>query len=303
LAAAALSCAGPPVRDPGELVTVNGTELFVRRVGAGDPILVVHGGPVMEHGYLLPWLEPLAETHELVFFDQRLSGRSAGVVDSASVRLDTLVADMEALREKLGYPRINLLAHSWGGLLALRYAILHPDRVESLVLVSPMAASATLWQEEEAALAARITPEHQEETARLRAAPGLADGDTAAIAALLRHSFRTQFHDPARAAGLELYVPGDYLDRSRQFGFMMGDLSSFDFHPELGRIDAPVLLVYGEDEPGSELGGRALEAGLPDVTLVRIPRAGHFAFMEEPEAFLAAVRSFLDRPSRGGGSP
>ncbi|HSG49244.1 MAG TPA: alpha/beta fold hydrolase, partial [Longimicrobiales bacterium] len=212
LAAVALSaCRTAPPNSLEGLLAVNGTELFVKRVGSGSPVLVIHGGPVMEHGYLLPWLEPLARERELIFFDQRLSGRSAGVVDSASVRLDTLVADMEGIRQALGLERWDLLAHSWGGLLAQRYAVLHPERVASMVLVSPMAPSAALWQAEEAALAGRITPEHQLEAARLREAPGLGEGDTAAIAALLRHSFRLQFHDPARAADLALFVPPDYL--------------------------------------------------------------------------------------------
>lgn len=275
------------------LLPVNGTELYVERVGTGDPVLVVHGGPLLEHGYLRDGLLPLTETHELVFFDQRLSGRSSGTVDSASVRLDSLVADMEAIREALGLPRIHILGHSWGGLLAVRYAILHPDRVVSLVLVSPMAASASLWREEESEVGRRLTPEHQAEAARLREAPGVATGDTAAIAALLRHAFRLQFHDPEAAASLPLTLPTDYLERSRQFGFMMPDLSAFDFHGDLAAVTAPALIVFGGDEPGAELGGRALVEALPASTLVTIPDTGHFSFLESPAAFFAQVRPFL----------
>lgn len=291
-----LAASGCRDGDPGftrGLLPVNGTQLFVERVGSGEPVLVVHGGPLLEQGYLRPGLLPLASDHELIFFDQRLSGRSAGTVDSASVRLDTLVADMEALREALGVSRVHVLGHSWGGLLALRYAVLHPDRVSSLVLVSPMAASAELWQAEEAALAERITPEHQAEGARLRQDPGVAAGDTAALAALLRHSFRLQFHDPAGAQALELRLPEDYLERSRQFSFMMPDLTGFDFHPELASLDVPTLVLFGEDEPGAALGGAALVAALPDARMVTLANAGHFAFLEVPDAFLAEVRAFL----------
>ncbi|MFW6206217.1 MAG: alpha/beta fold hydrolase, partial [Gemmatimonadota bacterium] len=72
---------------------VNGTHLFVHREGAGPPVLVVHGGPLLDHGYLAGPLRPLAREYELVYQDQRLSGRSTGTVDSGSVRLDTMVAD------------------------------------------------------------------------------------------------------------------------------------------------------------------------------------------------------------------
>jgi proline iminopeptidase len=276
------------------LMPVNGTELYVTRMGAGPPVLVVHGGPLLDHGYLLPSLEPLSDAFDLVFFDQRLSGRSEGVVDSASVRVDNLVADMEGIRSALEMDQVDLLAHSWGGFLALQYALRHPDRVRRMVLVSPMAASAALRQEEEARLEGRMTEEYAEESRRLRADPGLQAGDTAAIATLLRHGFSLQFRDPALASALPLYVPPDYLERSRQFAHLAPDLVGFDLHPGLRELEIPVLLIYGEDEPGAELGGPALEAALPQARLVRIPAAGHFSFLERPELFLGRVRNFLE---------
>ena len=103
-AAAGCGQAGPPPEGDG----TEGTTTFSEGLLA---ILVVHGGPMLDHGYLAPNLEPLAEDHTLVFFDQRLSGRSAGVVDSASVRMETLVEDMEALRSALGMEEMSILAH------------------------------------------------------------------------------------------------------------------------------------------------------------------------------------------------
>ena len=132
--AAVWACRATPPDSVEGLMAVNGTELFVKRVGSGPPMLVIHGGPLMDHGYLLPWLEPLSRERELIYFDQRLSGRSRGTADSASVRLDTLVADMEEIRQALGLERWDLMAHSWGGLLAQRYAILHPERVASMAV-------------------------------------------------------------------------------------------------------------------------------------------------------------------------
>lgn len=292
----ALGCGRDAPAPRESMLPVNGTELYVERVGSGPPLVVVHGGPLLDHGYLQPGLTPLADQWELVFFDQRLNGRSAGTVDSASVRTDTLVADLEGVVASLEVERVHLLAHSWGGHLALRYALAHPERVESLILVSPMAASVELWQAEEAALAERITPEHQAEAVRLQQAPGLAAGEPEAIAALLRHSFRLQFHHPDQAAELELYVPADYLERSRQFGRLLPDLLDFDLHPALTGLQVPTLILFGEDEPGAGLGGEAMAAALPDARLERIPEAGHFVFMERPDLFQEGVRAFL-----GGG--
>lgn len=280
----------------GQLLSLNGTELWVHRKGEGrgPAIVVVHGGPMLDHGYLLEWLSPLADQHEVVFYDQRLNGRSAGEVPAESVRVATWVEDIEALRRELGFDRIHLLGHSWGAHPALRYALSHPDRLRSLILLDPMAPSSEQWQQEQAAQAAAMTPEALEEIQRLRVAPGIASGEAEAIGALLQATFRTQFVDPARAAELDLYVPEDYLARSRQLGAMMGELSDFDLRTQLPALEAPTLLLYGDAEPGVEIGGRALHEGLPDARLVVIEQAGHFPFIEKPERFLSAVRAFLD---------
>jgi proline iminopeptidase len=94
------ACAVPAAREPGvapiatdTLLEVNGTRLFVHLEGAGAPAAVIHGGPLLDHGYIASHLAPLGSELELIFYDQRLSGRSAGGVDSASIRLDTFVAD------------------------------------------------------------------------------------------------------------------------------------------------------------------------------------------------------------------
>jgi len=280
-----------PIREG--LRAINGTELYVKRMGAGEPMIVIHGGPVLEHGYLLPHLAPLAESHELIFFDQRLSGRSAAVVDASSVRLATFVDDVEALRLALGLDRIHLMGHSWGGLLAIHYALRYGEHLQSLLLLNSISASSELWQEEEKRLAQRVTEEDQRESQALRESEAFATQRPEAIEQLLLLSFKAQFHDPARITDLRIYVPEDYPDRSRQFGNMMVDLASFDLHDRLAQISIPTLILYGSAEPGAQLGGTALHEHLPNSTFVIIEDAGHFPFIEQPQAFLRAVRDFL----------
>jgi proline iminopeptidase len=273
---------------------INGTELYVKRLGAGEPIVVVHGGPVLEHGYLLPHLAPLAESYELIFFDQRLSGRSAPRVDSASVRLATFVDDIEGLRQSLGLDHVHLMGHSWGGLLAIHYALEHQEHLISLVLLNSMSPSSDLWQEEERLLADRITAADSTVSAAVRASEAFEAREPEAIRQLLLLSFKTQFHDPNSSSDLGIYVPDDYMARSRQFGYMMVDLASFDLRAELNRVTVPTLVIYGSDEPAVSLGGTALHEGIQNVEFVIIENAGHFPFIEQPEVFLSAVRRFLE---------
>jgi proline iminopeptidase len=297
VAFALAACAEPQRMPPGTdgLQTINGTELYVKRMGAGEPIVVVHGGPVLEHGYFLPHLAPLADSYELIFYDQRLSGRSAPSVDGATVRIDTFVEDIEALREQLDLRSIHLMGHSWGGLLAMRYATLYAENLRSLTLVSSMAASAALRQDEELIQDERITPEDRRDRATIQASDEFANRQAEAIRQLLLLSYRSAFHDRARIAELELYVPDDYVARSAQFGRMRADLADFDYHDDIASVAVPVLILYGASEPAVYLGGAALRERVPHAEFVTISDAGHFPFVERPQAFLRAVTEFLEK--------
>ena len=291
-------CAGraptrPMTVPEGQHVEVRGTHLFVKRMGAGEPIVVVHGGPVLEHGYLMSHLLPLAASHELVFYDQRLCGRSAPDVDPESVTLASFVDDIEALREALGLGRIHLMAHSFGGLLAMEYATRYPQHLRSLILLDSMPPSSAMRQREDAVLAEQIRDDIREQMNAVRESEAFARREVSAIAELLRLSFASQFHDPAQLDRLELTVPADYLHRSRQFAAMGPDLTEFDLTEGLRAVAAPTLVLYGEDEPAIAVGETGWIDAMPSAELATIPAAGHFPFIEQPAAFLKRVRAFL----------
>jgi pimeloyl-ACP methyl ester carboxylesterase len=138
--AASIACTGRQASLPaaeGYVTSRDGVQIFYRTAGAGDPLVVVHGGPGFDHGYLAPGLEPLAESHRLVFYDQRGAGRSTIVSDAGLLGLDAHIADLEAVRRHFALERVTLLGHSWGAMLAAGYAMAHPDEVAKLVMVSP----------------------------------------------------------------------------------------------------------------------------------------------------------------------
>lgn len=272
---------------------VNGTTLFVKRLGEGVPVLVIHGGPVLDHGYLLPHFEPLARDHELIFFDQRLAGRSAGRVDPESLTFETLVEDIEAIRRELDLGRVHIVGHSFGGLLAMMYAIRHQEHLRSLVLLNTMPASSTMWQREQEALGELRTESLDNERQAILDSEAFAAGDPAAVAELLRNSFKPTFHDPELVDRLELYIPEDYAARSEQLGALMPELSSFDLHDALESVNLPVLLLYGTDEPGARFGGGELSLRFPQSLFVEIARCGHFPFVERPRSFTSLVNDFL----------
>lgn len=304
LATAVLLALSPAVlgaqgTDPaGSLIDLNGTQIFVRRVGQGAPIYVIHGGPMLDHGYLVGPLKDLGTRFELVFADQRLNGRSSAETPTENLTLATLTEDIEALRRRLGHDRIHLMAHSWGGLLALNYAIDHGDHLASLVLVSPMPPSAELFRTEQRQLAQQVSTADSELQRQLRDTEAFKNRQPQAILAMLLLSFRTSMADPADIELLGLYVPADYAERSQRFASLGPELQTFDLVGQLDRIIAPTLILYGQSEPAAELSGSVLSEGIPDSTLEIFEDCGHFAFIEQPAAFDDAVGAFYDRLAR-----
>jgi pimeloyl-ACP methyl ester carboxylesterase len=110
-------------------IPIRDVSLFVDVVGRGDPLVLMHGGPGLDHVSLTPF-KALADRQTLIFYDHRCNGRSSGA-PVTSMTWDNLTADADALRERLGYERWAVLGHSFGGHVALEYALRYPDRDSS----------------------------------------------------------------------------------------------------------------------------------------------------------------------------
>ena len=131
---------GPRVSD-GYVDAGGGVRLFYRMVGTGgDTVVVLHGGPGFTMDYFADDLSPLAQRHTLIFYDQRGSGRSSLVSDSASLDAQRFGDDLEVVRRHFGITRVTLLGHSWGAAVAALFAIRYPERVQRLLLVGPIPA-------------------------------------------------------------------------------------------------------------------------------------------------------------------
>ena len=126
---------------------IRDTSLFVDVVGRGNPLVLMHGGPGLDHFSLLPFRR-CADRFTLIFYDHRCNGRSVGAPVS-SMTWENLTADAEALRQRLGFERWAVLGHSFGGHVALEYALRYPDSLSHLVLLDTGADSH--WAQQNAA--------------------------------------------------------------------------------------------------------------------------------------------------------
>ena len=270
------------------LVPIRGVELFVRRIGEGTPAVILHGGPGAHHDYLLPGFDALADGRELVYYDQRGGGRSP-VARDVPVGWREQVADLEALRAHWGLGRLTLVGYSWGGLLALLYALEHPGRVGRLALVSPAPTWRAARERFEAAFARRnLDPAFQEERRLLRES-GLRERDPAAFQRrIFELSVAPYFFDPSRAREL---TPFRITGRTQQEVWQ--SLGDYDLRPRLpGLRGVPALVVHGEEDP-IPIEAARVTAELVGAGFHSVPRCGHVPYVEAFEEFQGVVGGFL----------
>ena len=125
------------LQDENKYIDVDGANIFLRLVDSAEPLLIVHGAPCMSHDYLAPQLiNLLANDYQLIFYDQRASEHSSGVDDTTRLTILQFVRDLEMLRQQLKINRLNLLGHSFGGLMGVYYAISCPKNANKLLLIN-----------------------------------------------------------------------------------------------------------------------------------------------------------------------
>jgi proline iminopeptidase len=271
-----------------ESVRVAGAELFVRRVGAGPPVVVLHGGPGADHEYLRPGFDALADGRELIYYDQRGGGRSP-VPRDVPVGWTEQVADLEALRRHWEIEQLTVVGYSWGGLLAMLYGLEHPGRVGRLALVSP----APTWREArerfEAVFSHRnLDPAFQEERRVLRES-GLRERDpTAFQQRIFELSVAPYFFDPSRAHDL---TPFRVVGRTQQQVWQ--SLGNYDLRQRLPQLAGiPALVLHGEADP-VPIDAARTAAELLGAEFHPVPRCGHVPYVEAFDTFRTVVGGFL----------
>ncbi len=276
-------------------LAVNGTKLYYRILGSGTPLLIVHGGPGLDHTYFLPQMRLLAQHYRLIFFDQRASGKSSVDVDSSSMNVNTFVEDIEGVRRALHLGRINLLGHSWGGLLAMRYALAHPEHLSTLILVTPTPATSAMRDSSFSIMKRNRSTKDSLEMARIVASPGFKESSPAAMARFFRLLFRPVFAHRNEADSLTLQFPADYSKRMKMVNYLYRDasLKSYNLLEGLRQVQCRALIVGGDHDMVPRAALEQIHHALSGSRLVILKDCGHFPFVEAPEEFARALHGFL----------
>jgi len=275
------------------LVSLPDGRLFYEVIGEGDPIIVVHGGPGMDHNYLRPGLDVLASSRALVYYDQRGTGRSDATLDSASINLDAFVNDIDELRQALGYDRVVVLGHSFGGLIAVAYAMDHPENVRALVLMNTVEPGSQ-WATATARRAAQMrTLADSAELAELVALPGYKERDPAIMSRMYQAAFRGTLRDRDKISEINLAMSRRTAQNGSDVARLLGtSMSGLDWWDRLPALQVPTLVVHGRFEPAPTAMAAALADAFPQGRLA-VLETGHFPYVEDPAGLVAAVAGFL----------
>jgi proline iminopeptidase len=268
----------------------DGYKLNVEELGSGLPLIVLHGGPGMDHHMFRPYLDALADEYRVLYVDERGQGRSERV-DPATLSLDRFARDVDLLAEALALDGFVLLGHSFGAIIAMYHAtelgtaeayVISAGADDSDGLLADVEASLESMGEGGAAIAASW---EQEQTVRTEDE----------LAALIRAQLPFHFHgEPPPGYGEDMVGSPDVLRHFAKAGY--GD---FDYRPKLGSVTKPTLLIVGEhDRTTTPRAARVLHEGIAGSELVIVPDAGHMSFVERTDVYLGAVRPFLERVSR-----
>jgi proline iminopeptidase len=279
----------------------DGASLFYRVIGDGPDVLVmIHGGPGMDSGYMVPDFQPLAARHRLVFYDQRGGGRSELLGDDPALyTMARHVADLEALRRHFKLERMTLVAHSFGPAIAASYAIAHPDRVARMIFIGPVPPRAgDMAARYAAALDAGLTAEERAELTRLEDAMIHGPDPVQACRAYWAIGVKPRLARPELAARITGDLCGVSAAAIRGGMGVAGphtfaSLGAWDFRPGLAAVTAPTLVIHGEAEAIPMDLVEEWTTALRGAKLMKVPGAAHFPYVERPDLVWPAIEAFL----------
>lgn len=290
------------------LQTADGINLWVDEHGKGTPIVVIHGGPGMDHMSLRADLAPLEKTHRVIYYDQRGGGRSSLPTAEGALSIEKHVDDLEALRKHFGFEKITLVAHSFGPAIAARYAIRYPDRVERMIFLAPVPPRAADFGDRYGAgLNARLTDAERKQ-ADVLSEEMKSDSPQKVVEACRAYWKIMTPPRVARSLSPSL-VKSDFCTASGEairFGMNVtnpatfSSLGDWNWTEELKKVEAPVLIIHGEEDAIPMDLVNEWVADLPNARIMHLEKTAHFPHAERPEIVFPAIETFLKGEFRAG---
>lgn len=292
--------------EPSEVhdVSVDGYRVRTYSFGSGENVvLCLNGGPGLPCDYLREAHACLIDQgYRVVAFDQLGTGNSDRPADPALWTIGRYVEETETVRTTLGLGKVHLLGHSWGGWLAIDYALTYPENLKTLILEDTVADMPHLASELEK-LRAALGSETVAMMQKHEAAGTYDHPEYQAAVTILnyRHVCRLpEWPAPIRRS-LDDWNMGPYMTMQGPNEFLyIGNLKDWNRVPDLPRIKVPVLITVGAHDELTPACALRMKLALPDAEIKVFPNSSHMPFYEEPGLYYPALIDFLAR--RGTGS-
>ena len=287
----------------GKYIEVNGAKLYVVLVGHGDPIIVIPGGPGGAHpGYRV--FDTLAKDNEIIYYDAFGRGKSDTAKDVKEYTLARDIEDVEGLRKALHFEKLNVLGHSYGGLVAQGYALKYPEHVSHLILANTFH-SYLMWQANDDNSNHEIKTNYPEVWDSL-----MIIREAGAVSSDPEHQ---RLYGEVPYGFLYGYNPDNFLNRGRKpypnsfnsklyyqmvgrdGDFIVGnDIGSFDYRKELKNLKMPVLIYGGRyDRVAVPVMMEKYKEYCPQAKFVMFERSGHNPQIEQPDELFPLIENFL----------
>jgi proline iminopeptidase len=289
----------PPREDS---LAVPGAQLYLRDVGTGSTLIVLHGGPDFNHNYLLPEMDTLAGNFRLIYYDQRGRGKSSGEVAPDDVTIESEVEDLECVGRHLGLDAVALLGHSWGCLLAMEYATRYPDRTSRLILMNPAPASHVDFMHFRRQREFKEA-ENLSAMCRLAATEGFAQGDIEVEARYYRAHFGSTVKRPQDLDGVvsrlrSHFTPHDIL-KARAIEERLYDQTwlkpEYNVLDRLARRPPRTLVIHGDCDFVPQDCAMSIVDAIAGAQLALLENCGHFAYLERTEEVKNIINRFCSK--------
>ena len=280
-----------------ETVEINGVKHFIKKMGEGEPLLVLHGGPGLFHDYMAPHFKKIAKDYQVIFYDQRGCGKTDFPEDTSSINIETYVADLEAIRNYLKLDKLNLVGHSWGSLLAMNYAKKYPDNLNQLILISPAPGNSDYFDETFSNMQLRRSEEDTKSLVQTMMSAAFEAREEEAFRAAILLGDKVNLVDQERVA--DLYKPMEFTKASANNLMLVNSLLertyfTMNIIDGIEVITCPTLIIVGDLDNVPFESTQAIQENIKGSTLEIIKKSCHYPFFETPKEFNTVIKNFLD---------
>jgi proline iminopeptidase len=277
-----------------KLITVNGTNLFVKTIGKGEPLLIVHGGPGLAHNYLYESFKQLSDRYKLIFFDQRGCGRSSEFKQGDSITMNDLVEDVEGLREYFNLKDFCLIGQSWGAIIAINYSLKYPTRVKKLLLLEPGPGSSEYLGKIQNTILERLSANEKDSLIKFTRSPYLKSNPEIFKKFI---SIRTDcyFFDKELAKKPRF----DYFDSTLVKKFFESSamystyMVNYNLYNECEKLSIPTLIIHGDFDVIPNESIERYKKSIKNSELHIFDNCGHFVHIEKPKEYFTLIRGFI----------